>query len=81
MLMPEERARAVNLLAQHAQNSGMYHSANQSVKDILVYGFKGFAQFSDKELMRAIQTVAKSNQSYDIQNFVSTIAADRFLLE
>ena len=80
MLMPNERAQAIELLTNNYQSHYM-HYINEEVKKLLIYGHKGFANFSDMELMRAIQNLAKKNSSHDIQNFIQNIAIDKFVLE
>lgn len=79
MLMPSERNQAIDIMVQHYQST--MHSSHQNVKDILRNGHKGFASYTDLELLRAIQALAKKTQAFEVQNFISTIAADKFVLE
>ncbi len=79
--MPCERTQAIQLLAQHYENSGQARYGGRPLQDILINGHKGFASYTDHELLRAIQTLAKKTNAYEIQNFISTIAADKFVLE
>ena len=80
MLMPDERADAIRILTDQYQGSQMHHQQD-AIKKMLMFGHRGFAQYSDLELMRAMQTLAKKNPQFEVQNFVSKIAADRFLME
>jgi hypothetical protein len=87
MLLPNERVQAIKLLTENAFNGNLsgisysYGSGSSEVKDLLMYGFKGFAQYTDKELLRALQTLAKRCNNFEVQNFISTISADKFMLE
>lgn len=81
MLLPSERSQAIQILTNNAANGDFHYHGSQAVRDMLMYGFKGFAQFSDKELLRAIQTLGKKTGNFEVQNFISTISADRFMLE
>lgn len=81
MLMPCERAQAINLLTVTYINGGQIRYGGQELNNMLMYGHKGFASYTDHELLRAIQTLAKKTNSYEVQNFISTIAADKFVLE
>lgn len=79
MLMPNEREQAITIMVKHYKDQ-TYNSPD-TMSLMLRNGHKGFSAWTDLELMRGVQAIAKRNQSYDIQNFVSTIAAEKFILE
>lgn len=81
MLMPNERSQAIELLTRTYQNNQMGYNGSVDVKNMLMYGHKGFANYTDHELMRAIQTLAKKTNSHEIVSFVQSIAIDKFVLE
>lgn len=80
MLMPNERAQAIQVLTRNYQSQHMHYN-NEEIQNLLMYGHKGFANFTDHELMRAIQNLAKRSNSHEIQSFVQQIAIDKFVLE
>ena len=79
MLKPDERAKAIKIMAMGYQSQMQYN--HQQITDMLMFGHKGFAAFSDGELLRAISTFAKQNNNYDAQQFIAGIALDKFVLE
>jgi len=82
MLMPNERSEAIKLLAKTYQNIHLQYNGNPNpAVELLTYGHKGFANFTDVELLRALQTFAKKSNSYEAQQFISSIAMDKFVLE
>lgn len=78
--MPSERSKAIEMLTNAAAQGDIRYGGDH-LRDMLMYGHKGFASYSDLELVRAIQTMAKRTSNFEIQNFISTIAADKFILE
>ena len=79
MLMPTERATAITLVTNFVANTVNYNL--DSIKLILTNGHVGFATCTDRELLRLMQSLSKQNASYDIQQFLQRIAAEKFLLE
>lgn len=78
MLTPQERNKAIELLIQVSQNSFQYNY--QEAQSILRNGFAGYGTFTDGQLMRALSSLAK-NGNGTAQEFISTIAAEKFILE
>lgn len=82
MLMPSERAQAIKILTNATMQCAEYrYNVTEYVQNLLTHGHKGFSAYSDLELLRAIQTMAKKTQSHEVVSFISTIAADKFILE
>ncbi len=79
--MPSERTQAINILTQSYASNANFYGNSQAVLDLLKFGHKGFASYTDLELLRAIQSLGKKTNSFEVQNFISTIAADKFVLE
>lgn len=80
MLMPNEREQAIQIMVKHYKDTN-YNQSHLTMDLMLRNGHKGFSAWTDLELMRGVQAIAKRNQSFDVQNFVSTIAAEKFVLE
>lgn len=80
MLMPNERAEAIVLLT-NTYKSNMSYGGINDVTSMLTYGHKGFANFTDAELMRALQSLAKKTNAHDVNSFVQRIAIEKFVLE
>lgn len=81
MLMPHERSQAIQILTSTYVNSGNLSYGGQPYKDMLMYGHKGFAEYTDHELLRAMQSLAKKSNSHEIVSFIQNIAVDKFVLE
>lgn len=79
--MPNERNQAIDILVNNYSQSVQYGGSSNSITQMLRNGHKGFASYTDHELLRAIQTLGKKTNSFEVQNFISTIAADKFILE
>lgn len=79
MLMPSEREQAIQIMVKHYKD--LTYNQHNTVDLMLRNGHKGFSAWTDLELMRGVQGIAKRNNSFDIQNFLSTIAAEKFVLE
>lgn len=80
MLTPEERAQAIEFMATNVFNS-MYNTQQSTLKLMLVNGHKGYAAWTDLELMRGIQGIAKRTNDFHINKFIADIAAEKFILE
>jgi len=78
--MPNEREQAILFMIKHYKDV-TYNASHLTMDLMLRNGHKGFSAWTDLELMRGVQAIAKNNKSYDIQNFISTIAAEKFVLE
>ena len=82
MLMPDERSEAIRVLARSYQSIYMQYNANPNPTiELLIHGHKGFANFTDIELLRALQTFAKKNNAYEAQQFITSFAMEKFTLE
>ena len=83
MLMPNERYQAIEILVRTYSSNSSYNTYNGTteIQSILRNGHKGFAAYTDGELMRAIQALAKKSNSHEIVSFVQQIAMDKFVLE
>lgn len=79
MLLPNERNQAIDLLVNNYSHTVSYGS--NEMLNLLRNGHKGFASYSDHELLRAVQTLARKTDKWEVKNFISTIAADKFVLE
>lgn len=80
MLTPEERAKAVEFMATNTFNH-MYNAQQSTIKLILINGHRGYAAWTDLELMRGLQAIAKQTSDFHINKFIADIAAEKFILE
>lgn len=79
MLMPSERKQAIDILVQTTVNTN--YNTGSTLHEVLRNGHKGFASYSDLELMRALTTLGKKTQAHEVQSFLAMIAVDKFILE
>jgi len=82
MLMPHERNQAIEVITNYyAANLSQLHNHNGNpTKSLLLNGHKGFASYSDYELMRTMQSLVKVSNNHEIVSFVKDISAARFML-
>lgn len=80
MLTPSERDQAISFLVKYHRDT-TYSGSHHIMELMLRNGHKGFASWTDHELLRGVQSIAKKSQSFEINNFISTIAAEKFILE
>lgn len=83
MLSPEERAKAVEILVDHYVNKLQSEASNYSpdLKNYLTNGFKGFASYSDSELVRLLNKLGRKGDNWEAQDFVSSLLLDRIILD
>lgn len=57
MLTPDDRIKAIDVLVEYHINTMYNHSSSIDTKKLLMCGFKGFAAFTDQEIMRALHKI------------------------
>ena len=78
MLSPIERNEAVNLLVMdQVTKLSSYYGSNIELQKMLTSGFKGYASFSDQELIKALSKIAHEN--YSVRSFLDNIIDDLIL--
>jgi hypothetical protein len=85
MLSPSERSTAIDIAVKWSLLNDLDGYAqvysSTSVKNMLLYGHRGFASYSDMELMRYLQAMSITNNDSQARNFIANIAAAKFILE
>ena len=81
MLMANERSEAIRIITRSYCNAYLQYGNDSRITELLTNGHKGFANFSDAELLRALQTLARTTQVFEAQQFITTLAMDKFVLE
>jgi len=62
LLNPEDRIAAIKVLGDHQYNRAVsIADGGKTVRKMFTYGFRGFASFSDKELVDALIKIRDSN--------------------
>ena len=79
MLTPEDRIAAIEALADfHASRVTTYQTSNGvDVHRLLTYGFRGFASYSDKELVDNMMRIR--DQHYQCSSILARIAENELL--
>ena len=84
MLAPEDRVEAIEVLADFHLNkvvstgySGYSNNRGTDVRKLLVYGFKGFASFTDKELLDQLMKIR--DQHYQASTILTRVAENELL--
>lgn len=83
MLSPQDRCKAIDLLCKKQTDNilGNGYVNRQLLHSVIRGGFKGYASFTDQQLLNGLQSFVKNSNDHECINFLSSLALEKFVLE
>jgi len=80
MLSPQDRTKAIELLCRK-QAVNIKNDYGMLLHHIIRDGFKGYASFSDQQILNGIQSFVTNSHDNECRDFLSRLALEKFVLE